>query len=228
MVGRNVVRSLVQPPAQRGVGCWLGPGYSGLYPLRFWKPQRMETSQPSSTTFSNTSLSQLWTDVSVYAAWTSLASTYVYCLCVPPWNTLGTRLCFPCSLLAGAGGLWFVSPKLCFFQAKQASFTQSVLIGHVLASWCLMICTIPCLSVALPRAQAWCIKTEGSLFFRRFCVLFCFSLFFSASCLFNHSMYFLLFIFCFKQHLIMHLLYRRCVVPTLELVEDMPDEWMDS
>lgn len=51
-------------------------------------------------------------------------------------------------------GCYFVSPKLCFLQAKQASFAQSVLTGHVLASWYLIICTIPCLSVARPRDQA--------------------------------------------------------------------------
>ena len=41
-VGRDIRRSLVQPPAQKRVSLRLDPGDSGFYPVKFLKPPRME------------------------------------------------------------------------------------------------------------------------------------------------------------------------------------------
>lgn len=112
----------------------------------------METSKPLCTALCSALLSWLWADFSIYLVRTLI---YAHCLSSPPCNALGTRLCFLDDLLAGAAGQLSCLPKaLSSPKAKQSSFLCCT--RQHPAGCCSIICTPPCLFVALSRdSMSW-------------------------------------------------------------------------
>lgn len=129
----------------------------------------METAQPICRVFSSASLSSWWTDFSLHPA----VQTVHFNLCPLP-------LIVPCSILGEPGSIfWGVSCRcwraalwpppaavFCSLNKLVASVSphrpcvSALQFDHLHNP-----CTILCLSVALPRDQAWCSRTEGSLSF---------------------------------------------------------------
>lgn len=58
--GRDLTKSLVQPPAQSRVSSAVTPGCSGLYPVRAWKWPKLEAAHPLSATCSPSQLLSQW------------------------------------------------------------------------------------------------------------------------------------------------------------------------